>query len=173
MQIYLIFWYNLTMDKILLTLEYNKVIDKLEEFCDNIDTKLLAKSLTPIIDRKKLDISIKETDTAYSFLRQFETPSFVGLNNIDDISIRLEKNGSLNIIEIFTLYNLINVSNRIIKYRKNKPENTALDMYFNNLNPLNNELNEIKKIIDIDKLNLDIKDMQVIFCLLLEERKKF
>ena len=160
MQIYLIFCYNLTMDKILLTLEYNKVIDKLVEFCDNIDTKSMAQNLTPIFDRKKLDISIKETDTAYSFLRQFEPPSFIGLNNIDDIIIRLQKNGSLNIIEIFTLYNLINVSNKIIKYRKNKPENTALDMYYNNLNPLDNELNEIKKIIDIDKLNLDIKDIE-------------
>ena len=141
------------MDKILLTLEYNKVIDKLMDFCDTADGKITIKNLSPIFDKKNIEIALKETDSAYSFLRQFEAPSFIGLTNIDDIIIRLEKGGSLNIIEFLVLYNLINVTSRIIKYRKNKEENTVLDKYFNNLNPLNNENSEIKKIINIDKLN--------------------
>ena len=148
------------MDKILLTLEYNKVIDKLMDFCDTADGKITIKNLSPIFDKKNIEIALKETDSAYSFLRQFEAPSFIGLTNIDDIIIRLEKGGSLNIIEFLVLYNLINVTSRIIKYRKNKEENTVLDKYFNNLNPLNNENSEIKKIINIDKLNFDVKDIE-------------
>ena len=148
------------MDKILLTLEYNKVIDKLMDFCDTADGKAIVKNLSPIFDKKNIEIALKETDSAYSFLRQFEAPSFIGLTNIDDIIIRLEKGGSLNIIEFLVLYNLINVTSRIIKYRKNKEENTVLDKYFNNLNPLNNENSEIKKIINIDKLNFDVKDIE-------------
>ena len=129
------------------TLEYNKILSKLAGFADSDAGKALCLSLKIIDDKDTLYKAINETDAAISCLKSSTAPTFNNLNDISEAMIRLSKEAALNATELLNISNCLDITDRLIEYRKSKEFNTCLDNYFNSLNSLKYENDEIKRVI--------------------------
>ena len=128
-------------------LEYNKILASLSSRADSDAGKELCLNLKKIDDKKDLERALLETDSAVSYLRSFSPPNFRNLHNIDESMLRLEKGATLNTKELLNISNLLTITESLISYKENKELNTKLDIYFNNLEPLKYENDEIKRVI--------------------------
>ena len=128
-------------------LDMNKVLTRLSDFADSKDGKSLCLSLKKIDNKNELYKAINETDAAVSCLKSSTAPTFTKLNDISEAMVRLSKEASLNISELLNISNCLDLAGKLISYRNTKEFNSCLDIYFNSLDPLKYENDEIKRVI--------------------------
>ena len=128
-------------------LEMDKVLTGLSNFADSSDGKSICLALKKIDNKNELYKAINETDAAVSCLKSSTAPTFAKLNDLSEAMVRLSKEAALNISELLNISNCLDIADRLITYRNNKEFNSCLDIYFNSLDPLRYENDEIKRVI--------------------------
>lgn len=134
------------------TLEYNKIIDLLEQYAASPMGKTRCRELQPSTDLEEIRQNQRETSDALSYLLQKGSISFSGLTDITPSLMRLEIGGALSIIELLRISSLLSVALRVKAYgrKENTEEGQSMDSLstrFSLLEPLSNLNNEIKRCI--------------------------
>ncbi len=136
--------------KVLKTLEYNKIIDILTDKADSEPGKKLCRELTPSIDIQEIRSAQQETKDALTRLFKVGSTSF-GNNKDFGFAIKsLEIGSTLSISELLKIAGMLENVNRIKTYGKKDREDTpndSLDEYFEALTPLTQISNEILRCI--------------------------
>lgn len=136
--------------KVLKTLEYNKIIDLLTEKADSEPGKKLCKELTPSTDLSQIRQMQKETKDALNRLFKLGSTSFGNNANLGFSIKSLDIGSSLSISELLKIASFLDNVNRIKTYgkkdRDDAPED-SLDAYFEQLTPLTQVANEINRCI--------------------------
>ncbi len=136
--------------KVLNTLEYNKIIQALTDKADSEPGKRLCETLLPSIDLEEIQRTQTETKDALSRLFKAGSTSF-GNNRDLGFSIKsLEIGSSLSASELLKIAGLLDNVNRIKTYGKKDRDDTpddSLDGYFEQLTPLTQLANEIYRCI--------------------------
>lgn len=136
--------------KVLKTLEYNKVIDLLTEKADSEPGKKLCRELTPSTDLSQIRQMQQETRDALSRLFKTGSTSFGSNANLGFSIKSLEIGSTLSISELLKIASFLDNVNRIKTYGRRDREDTpedSLDPYFEQLTPLTQIANEINRCI--------------------------
>ena len=136
--------------KVLKTLEYNKIIDILTEKADSEPGKRLCQQLIPSVDLEEIRKNQAETRDALNRLFKVGSTSF-GNNRDLGFSIKsLEIGSTLSSGELLKIAALLDNVSRIKAYGKKEREDApedSLDIYFAELTPLTQLANEINRCI--------------------------
>lgn len=136
--------------KVLKTLEYNKIIDMLTEKADSEPGKRLCRKLLPSTDLEEIVNSQKLTEDALGRLFKVGSTSF-GSNSDLNFSIKsLEIGSTLSIVELMKIASMLDNVSRIKTYGKKDREDApddSLTEYFGQLTPLTQVANEINRCI--------------------------
>lgn len=136
--------------KVLKTLEYNKIIQMLTEKADSEPGKKLCRELVPSTDLSEIRKMQTETKDALSRLFKSGSTSF-GNNTELGFSIKsLEIGSTLSISELLKIAGFLDNVGRIKSYGKKDREDTpddSLDGYFEQLTPLTRIADEIHRCI--------------------------
>ena len=136
--------------KVLQTLEYNKIIQILTDKADSEPGRKLCRELTPSTDLNEIRNAQRETGDALGRLLREGSTSF-GNNRDLGFSIKsLEIGSSLSSLELLKIAGMLDNVGRIKTYGKKKNEDVpddSLDPYFEQLTPLTQLANEINRCI--------------------------
>lgn len=136
--------------KVLKTLEYDKIIQMLVEKADSEPAKKLCRELVPSTNLEEIRQNQRETKDALGRLFKLGSTSF-GNNRDLGFSIKsLEIGSSLSITELLKIAAMLDNVNRIKTYGRKEREDTpqdSLDGYFEQLTPLTALANEINRCI--------------------------
>jgi len=136
--------------KVLKTLEYNKIIEILTDKADSEPGKKLCRELSPSVNLEEIRAAQQETKDALSRLFKVGSTSF-GNNRDFGFSIKsLEIGSTLSISELLKIAGMLENVSRIKNYGKKDREDTpndSLDEYFEQLTPLTQISNEILRCI--------------------------
>ena len=136
--------------KVLKTLEYDKIIELLSQKADSEPGKKLCRELVPSTDLSEIRKNQAETRDALNRLFQSGSTSF-GSNKDLGFSIKsLEIGSVLSITELLKIAAMLDNVNRIRTYGKREREDAkedSLDAYFEQLSPLTQLANEINRCI--------------------------
>ena len=136
--------------KVLKTLEYHKIIEKLTEYAASEPGKRLCRELEPSSDFEEIVQAQAETADAVARVRQKGSVSFAGISDIGGSLKRLEIGRSLSIHELLAVSSLLTCAARAKNYgRRQESElpDDSLDEMFRSLEPLTNVNNEITRCI--------------------------
>ena len=136
--------------KVLKTLEYHKIIEKLTEYAASEPGKRLCRELEPSSDFEEIVQAQAETADAVARVRQKGSVSFAGISDIGGSLKRLEIGSSLSIHELMAVSSLLTCAARAKNYgRRQESElpDDSLDEMFRSLEPLTNVNNEITRCI--------------------------
>lgn len=136
--------------KVLKTLEYHKIIEKLTEYAASEPGKRLCRELEPSSDFEEIVQAQAETADAVARVRQKGSVSFAGISDIGSSLKRLEIGSSLSIHELLAVSSLLTCAARAKNYgRRQESElpDDSLDEMFRALEPLTNINNEITRCI--------------------------
>ncbi len=137
-------------EKVLNTLEYNKIIQALAEFADSEPGKKVCSQLVPSTDLEEIRASQAETRDALSRLFKLGSTSFGGNKDIGFTVKTLDIGSTLSSVELLKIAKLLDNVNRIKTYGRKDREDTpadSLDEYFEQLEPLTFLANEINRCI--------------------------
>ena len=136
--------------KVLKTLEYNKIIDLLTEKADSEPGKKLCRELVPSTDLARIRQMQQETRDALNRLFKCGGTSFGSNANLGFSIKSLDIGSTLSIPELLKIASFLDNVNRIKTYgrkdRDDAPED-SLDPYFEQLTPLTQIANEINRCI--------------------------
>ena len=136
--------------KVLKTVEYHKIIEKLTEYAASEPGKRLCRELEPSSDFEEIVQAQAETADAVARVRQKGSVSFAGISDIGSSLKRLEIGSSLSIHELLAVSSLLTCAARAKNYgRRQESElpDDSLDEMFRALEPLTNVNNEITRCI--------------------------
>ena len=136
--------------KVLKTLEYEKIIEHLVGFAGSVPGKELCQKLLPSADIEEIRTMQQETSLALSMIFQKGSVSFSGITDIRGSLKRLEVGSILNPKEILQICRLLEVCNRVKAYSRKantEEEPNALDIMFDDLQPLTPVASEIRRCI--------------------------
>lgn len=145
--------------KVLKTLEYNKIIDLLTVHANSEAAKKLCRELAPMTDID--DINQAQTQTSDALTRIFKSGgiSFLGIHDVTASMKRLEIGAALSIDELLHLASLLEIAKRAKAFSRNDREETtldSLDVFFDAIEPLTPLLDEIRRcIISSDEISDD------------------
>lgn len=139
-------------EKVLKTLEYNKIIEQLVELAQSRLGKDICSNLLPMQTKAEIETAQTETSDALKRLLQKGSLSFSGIKDIRPSLMRLEVGSSLNASELLQISSLLNATLRVKSYGRGdaNEETTSTDSLFEsftNLEPLSPLNNEIKRCI--------------------------
>ena len=140
--------------KSLTTLEYNKIIDKLQSFAVSRDAKNKAAKLFPMTDIDKINVCLTETGDAVSRLYAKGCASFSGVSDVMGSVKRLEVGSCLNTHELLQISGVLSAA----KAHKTHYEETqdSLTPLYDSLDPVPSLYAQIKKcIISEDEISDD------------------
>ena len=140
--------------KSLTTLEYNKIIDKLQSFAVSRDAKNKAAKLVPMTDIDKINACLTETGDALSRLYAKGCASFSGVSDVMGSVKRLEVGSCLNAHELLQISGVLSAA----KAHKTHYEETqdSLTPLYDSLDPVPSLYAQIKKcIISEDEISDD------------------
>ena len=136
--------------KVLKTLEFNKIIDLLTDKADSTPGKKLCKELIPSTDLNEIQKNQAETKDALSRLFKSGSTSF-GNNSDLGFSIKsLQIGSTLSITELLKIASMLDNVSRIKTYGKKERDDIpddSLTEYFEQLTPLTQIANEINRCI--------------------------
>jgi DNA mismatch repair protein MutS2 len=116
-------------NKVLYTLEYNKIIDQLISHTSSKMGKELSSSLVPHYDLETIKIKQKETSEAASMILRRGSLALGGLKDIRSSLKRLTIGGNLSIVELLNIGEVLRVSKLVKSYAKSaKDSNNATDL---------------------------------------------
>lgn len=98
--------------KVLKTLEYHKIIEKLTEYAASEPGKRLCRELEPSSDFEEIVQAQAETADAVARVRQKGSVSFAGISDIGGSLKRLEIGSSLSIHELLAVSSLLTCAAR-------------------------------------------------------------
>ncbi len=137
-------------EKVLRTLEYDKIIHLLVEKADSAPGKKVCGELVPMVDLNRIRKEQTETKDGLTRLFQKGSTSF-GSNYDIGFSLRtLEIGSTLSMAELLKIAKLLDNVNRIKTYGRKDREDApsdSLDEYFELLTPLTQIANEISRCI--------------------------
>lgn len=136
--------------KVLKTLEYHKIIDRLTELAGSVLGKGLCKNLLPSSDIEEIRMLQAETSLALAMLYQKGHVSFSGITDIRGSLKRLEVGSILGPSELLAICHLLEVCSRVKAYSRKEntdAEPSALDVMFDALQPLTPVANEIRRCL--------------------------
>lgn len=137
-------------EKVLKTLEYNKIIDLLTEYATSESGRELCRKLKPMTDLMTIENAQEQTKDALSRIYKKGSLSFSGLHNIGASLKRLEIGGTLGIEELLRIASLLEVAKRAKAYARSDREDSkadSLDELFDKVEPLTPLLDEIRRCI--------------------------
>ena len=137
--------------KVLKTLEYNKIITQLTGYAASTPGKLLCQNLLPMSDYHEIVQAQTETSDALTRVRMKGSLSLSGVRDVRDSLKRLEIGSSLSILELLSISSLLTVAARAKTYGHHEESeefpDDSLDSMFRSLEPLTSVNNEIKRCI--------------------------
>ena len=136
--------------KVLQTLEYNKILELLAAYASCEDTRIRCLSLAPITDIDKINDLQRTTADALSRLYKSSGISFAGIHNINASLKRLDIGGSLNTAELLRICSLLEVAKRAKAFGRAAREDEAADSLtplFEQIEPLSPLHEEIRRCI--------------------------
>lgn len=141
--------------KVLKTLEYDKIISQLTEYAASPLGKELCKSLAPSTDLEEIRTWQAQTTDATARVRLKGTISFSGIRDIRDSLMRLEIGSSLSIPELLSISSILTVAARAKAYARHEnvsqppegDEGDSLEPMFAGLEPLTPLNHEIRRCI--------------------------
>ena len=136
-------------EKVLKTLEFNKIIEKLASFAGSAMGREKCEALVPVSDREQVEVLQRETADALSRLYKKGTLSFSGLPDIGASIKRLEIGSTLGAGELMKLSSLLTATLRVKNYGANGGDEVqdSLSERFSLLEPLSILNNEIARCI--------------------------
>jgi len=140
------------IEKALHTLEYDKIIQKLEQYAGSPLGKSFCKKLLPETDFKTIQKEQRETSDALTHILTQGSISFQGAADIRESLKRLEIGSILGTGELLAISKLLNNAGSVKAYfRKslNEQEETSdsLNEYYQLIEPLSPLMNEIRRCI--------------------------
>ena len=137
--------------KVLKTLEYNKIIHQLTGYAASAPGKLLCQNLLPMSDFHEIVQAQTETSDALTRVRMKGSLSLSGIRDVRDSLKRLEIGSALGIPELLSISSLLTVAARAKDYGHHEESeefpDDSLDQMFRSLEPLTPANNEIKRCI--------------------------
>ena len=137
-------------EKVLRTLEYNKIIALLVEKADSAPGKKLCEELIPMVDIDEIRKAQNETKDGLNRLFKKGSTSFGGNYDIGFSLRTLEIGSTLSTQELLKVAKLLDNVNRIKTYGRKEREDApsdSLDEYFDLLTPLTQLAAEINRCI--------------------------
>ena len=138
-------------EKVLHTLEYNKILDQLTEYAFSADAKSRCQKLRPITDRAQIEQLQQQTSDALSRLFKYGSLSFSGVTDIRDSLKRLEIGGALSAIELLRVCSLLESAKRAKAFARSQDDNDqpddSLTSLFAGIEPLTLLCDEIRRCI--------------------------
>lgn len=146
------FRYNGTAmnEKVLKTLEFDKIIDRLSEKCLTPIGKTAAKALVPMDVLPRIERAQTETEDALSRLYRLGSFSASGARDIRDSLLRLKVQANLSMPELLSISMLLRTADRVRHYGIDHEEETGRDSLsddFSCLDPLTAFQKEIDRCI--------------------------
>ena len=137
--------------KVLKTLEYYKIIERLTDCAASEPGKRMCRELVPSSNFDEIVQAQTETADAVTRVRQKGSLSLAGVRDVRDSLKRLEIGSSLSITELLSVSGLLTCAARAKNYGRH-PENMelpddSLDEMFRTLEPLTNVNSEITRCI--------------------------
>ena len=125
------------MESNLLKLEYNKILEKISNYCKTYIGKQYISRLRPSCNKEEVQEMLNETSEGVVLIQRNSTPP---LDEIADINIyvkTLESYGSLSIKALLELQKILEMSARLKNYFKKdfleSSDFESLSSYFNDL----------------------------------------
>lgn len=138
-------------EKVLHTLEYNKILDQLTEYAFSADARSRCQKLRPITDRAQIEQLQQQTSDALSRLFKYGSLSFSGVTDIRDSLKRLEIGGALSAIELLRVCSLLESAKRAKAFARSQDDNDqpddSLTSLFAGIEPLTPLYDEIRRCI--------------------------
>lgn len=136
-------------EKVLKTLEYNKIIDLLIEQAGSELGKQKCNTLVPSSDLYEIKKNQQHTGDALKRIWQKGSISFLGLHDIGDSLKRLEIGSTLGTGELLKICSLLKTAIRVKTFSRKEDADIkdSLDEMFESIEPLTNLKNDIERCI--------------------------
>ncbi len=137
------------MKKLISTLEFDKIINKLTEFAITPLGREICEKLEPTFSLNTITKSLNQTSEAVSMILRYGSPAFSSIHDIRSTIKRARINSVLNMEELLSTADTLRGSRALKKYYEQAEENfSILSDYFNALYTNLGLENEIYKCID-------------------------
>lgn len=137
-------------EKVLKTLEYNKITERLEGYAYSDYAKELCRNLMPLSDIEEIRQNQAQTSDAYQRIMQKGSISFSGIRDVRASFQRLKVGSVLGMGELLAVSSLLETTNRVKAFSRSDttdlPDDT-LDELFARLEPLTPLNHELKRCI--------------------------
>ena len=145
--------------KVLRTLEYNKIVERLAEYAFGADTKERCLSLLPSTSLSEITNAQQQTKDAMNRSLKKERLDCSGIKPLSSAIRRVEIGGTMNIEELLGLCKLLETARRVKAYGRKEREDIpsdSLSKLFDGLEPLSPLCDEIRRcIISVDEISDD------------------
>ena len=111
-------------EKVLKTLEYNKIIEQLADHAASEEAKARCLALRPLNDISQITLLQTQTKDALNRLFKSGSISFSGVRNIMDSLKRLEIGGTLSTTELLRICSLLETAKRAKAFSRSVSEHT-------------------------------------------------
>lgn len=146
-------------NKILETLEFAKITDKLQQMAITVPAKKKAAVLTPSSDYKKVEFALQQTLVGVNLLRVKGQLPLVDFMDVGPSTKRLKINANLNGIELGNILLVLTLADEVNHFldpsELSQVNLTAITDILSNLKVPTNLLHELKKALDFDGTILD------------------
>ncbi len=138
-------------EKVLKTLEYDKIISQLADYACSPPGRALCLALVPMNDIHEITLAQRETSDALNRVRLKGSLPFTGLKDVGASLKRLEIGSSLSVPELLSVSAMLTIAERARAYGRHEENDQfpddSLDEMFRALEPLTTLNNEIKRCI--------------------------
>lgn len=145
--------------KVLRTLEYNKIVERLAEYAFGADTKERCLSLLPSTSLSEITNAQQQTKDAMNRNLKKGRLDCSGIKPLSSAIRRVEIGGTMNIEELLGLCKLLETARRVKAYGRKEREDIpsdSLSELFDGLEPLSPLCDEIRRcIISVDEISDD------------------
>lgn len=145
--------------KVLRTLEYNKIVERLAEYAFGEDTKERCLSLLPSTSLSEITNAQQQTKDAMNRSLKKGRLDCSGIKPLSSAIRRVEIGGTMNIEELLGLCKLLETARRVKAYGRKEREDIpsdSLSELFDGLEPLSPLCDEICRcIISVDEISDD------------------
>ena len=145
--------------KVLRTLEYNKIVERLAEYAFGADTKERCLSLLPSTSLSEITNAQQQTKDAMNRSLKKGRLDCSGIKPLSSAIRRVEIGGTMNIEELLGLFKLLETARRVKAYGRKEREDIpsdSLSELFDGLEPLSPLCDEIRRcIISVDEISDD------------------
>ena len=137
-------------EKVLKTLEYDKILARLSDYACSAEAKKRCLSLVPITDKTQIELLQLQTKDALNRLFKCGSLSFSGVRNLNDSLKRLEIGASLSTTELLLVCSLLEAAKRAKAFSRSEKDDIPADSltdFFTAIEPLTPLYDEIRRCV--------------------------